>query len=117
MPSDPTSLEVLLRSHISQETGQMERIDDALRGLTESTAVIRQQWPELVQELRKVAERLDGLERDVALLKPLEQRLADHETRLRAVESSALKLSTQAAVIAAIIGSGLPFLMKLLGAS
>ena len=110
-----SSLEIALRAHMQSEGQQLVRIDESLRFLSESTSVIRQQWPELIQEIKRLADKLDALERDIALLKPLEQKFLDHELRLRAVESSALKMSAQAAVIAAVIGSGLPFILKLVG--
>lgn len=105
----------LLQTHMRSETHQLARIDESLRNLSEATASIRQQWPELVQEMRRLADKLEDLERDIALLKPLEQKFLDHELRLRAVESSSLRLSAQAAIIAAVIGSGLPFLLKIAG--
>lgn len=109
------TIEFALRTHMEAEGRQLSKIDESLRNLTESTSVIRQQWPELVQEIKRLADKLDDLERDIALLKPLEQKFLDHELRLRAVESSSLKMSAQAAVIAAVIGSGLPFILKLIG--
>lgn len=98
-----------------QLTALLQRMDDKLTELGEFAAVMKQQLPGLVLELQKAGDRLDALERDMALLKPLQEQLKYHEVRLRAAETSTLKLSTQAAIIASLIGSGLPLVFRLLG--
>jgi DNA invertase Pin-like site-specific DNA recombinase len=65
--------------------------------------------------LVRLENKVDRIERDLGELAPLIKRVDDHEMRLRAVEMATVKLTTQAALIAALVGAAVPILLKVFG--
>lgn len=75
-------------------------------------------WPALQQSVAASAARLTALEREVhstnGHIVTLQTTMKDHEARLREVEKGGLKLAAQAALVAALAGMAVPFILKLL---
>lgn len=75
-------------------------------------------WPALQQSVAASTARLTALEREVhstnGHIVTLQTTMKDHEERLREVEKGGLKLAAQAALVAALAGMAVPFVLKLL---
>lgn len=113
MADDSTFL--ILQQHIKQAEALWSRVEDRLAVLSETTVALRTQLPALLVQVQALHERQMAQARDLERIAPVMQQLQDHETRMRDVEKSSLRLSTLSAVIAAVVGSSAPFLLKLLG--
>lgn len=75
-------------------------------------------WPALQQSVAASAARLTALEREVhstnGHIVTLQTTMKDHEERLREVEKGGLKLAAQAAIVAALAGMAVPFILKMM---
>lgn len=71
-----------------------------------------QDWPRVVDNIERLANRIDKIESEIATVTESKIRISDHESRLRELERVSMRLSTQAAIIAAIVGLAAPLLGK-----
>jgi DNA repair exonuclease SbcCD ATPase subunit len=71
-----------------------------------------QDWPRVVDNIERLANRIDKIEMEIATVTESRIKISDHESRLRELEKVSMRLSTQAAIIAAIVGLAAPLLGK-----
>ncbi len=72
-----------------------------------------QDWPRVVTNIERLADRIDKIEHEVAIVSESRTKVTDHETRLRELEKASVRMVAHAGIIAAIIGIAAPLLARI----